>query len=157
MPCVEGKCGWSHQQDEDWRGWGTQVELAAAATYFKVPLFGCTPHPQTQQYYWLCFNPLQGKFQYPDIGNGDEALKPISLSHIELCNTSAVHYDCVLRADNMFPTECPKLMGTCEDINLTITWSLKYVCMSHLMPWIHRWLHLWFYVQSYVLSHPAMY
>ena len=101
--------------------WGTQVELAAAATYFKVPLFSCTPHPQTQQYYWLCFNPLPGKVQYPDIGNGDEAVKPISLSHIELCNTAAVHYDCVLCADNMFPTERPQLMGTSEDINLAIT------------------------------------
>ena len=100
--------------------WGTQVELAAAATYFQVPLFTYTPHPQTQHYNWVCFKPLPGKLIYPDIGNGDDNMHRITLSHIELCNTSGIHYDCVLSVNNTFPTECPQLMGEHENINIDI-------------------------------------
>ena len=91
--------------------WGTHVELAAAATYYRVPVFVCTPHPKTQHYYWVHFNPLPGNLSRPNIGDGDGVSHKIHLSHIELCNTSAVHYDCVLSADNTFPTDCPQLNG----------------------------------------------
>ena len=92
--------------------WGTQVELAATATYFHVPLFTCTPHPQTHHYYWVRFRPFTGNLKYPVVDNVDENINTISVSHIELCNTAATHYDCVLSANNTFPTQCPQLVGT---------------------------------------------
>ena len=54
------------------RVWSAQLELAAAATYFQVPLFTCTPYPQTHHYYWVRFEPFSGPLKYPTLASSNE-------------------------------------------------------------------------------------
>ena len=97
--------------------WATQVEVAATATYFQIPVFSCTPHPQGRGYHCICVNPLSTNPVYPKSGSGHVPLK-INLTHMEICHTSAVHFDCVLCNDGNFPKDCPKLTGHLSHINL---------------------------------------
>lgn len=86
------------------RTWATQVELAAAASYFQVPVFSCTPHPQTNHYNWLRFKPHSKELVQPAKVPGNVSAR---MKHIELCNTHGVHFDCVLCKDDSFPTDFP--------------------------------------------------
>ena len=90
--------------------WATQVELAAAATFFQIPVFSCSPHPSTGEYQWLFIKPLAHDETYPEMESSLRSI--IAVSHIELCNTSATHFDCIVcKEDGKFPTTAP-VLGT---------------------------------------------
>lgn len=82
--------------------WATQVEIAAAASYLGMPIFSCTPHPQTKNYYWVCFKPL-ANLTYPP----NRVEVNLASQHIELCNTGGIHFDCVVRSDGCYSTDFP--------------------------------------------------
>lgn len=88
--------------------WATQVELAATATFFQIPVFSCSPHPATGEYQWLLIRPLTDDRTYPVVESSLRSI--ISVSHIELCNTSATHFDCIVcQEDGTLPTTAPVL------------------------------------------------
>ena len=101
--------------------WATQVELAAAATFFQIPVFSCSPHSGTGEYQWILIKPLTYDGTYPKM---ESSLQNItSLSHIELCNTSATHFDCIVcKEDGSFPTTAPMLPTLHSHIDIADDW-----------------------------------
>ena len=95
--------------------WGTQVELCAAASYYQLPFYVCSPHPADKQYRWLLFKSLnraQLSFQ------GNSIPKTPGISHFELCHTSGNHFDCVVDKDNQIPNFPPQLQNMSSSISL---------------------------------------
>ena len=82
--------------------WGTQVELCAAASFFQVQFYLCSPHPTTHKYRWLVFESLDRTRLHSQV-NSDLA------KHVELCHTGGDHFDCVVNKDNLIPTSPPQL------------------------------------------------
>ena len=82
--------------------WATQVNIAAAASYLGVQIFSCTPHPLTKLNYWLCFKP-QADLKLPP----SRLEINLTAQHIELCNTSSIHFDSVVCTDGSFSTDYP--------------------------------------------------
>ena len=88
--------------------WGTQVELWAAASFYQVPFYVCSPHPTTKQYRWLLFNPLdhaQLTFE------AEHTPENPALGHAELCHTCGDHFDSVITLDKLIPTSPPQLQN----------------------------------------------
>lgn len=86
--------------------WGTQVEMCAAACYFQVPFYLCSPHPASKTYRWLLFESLDRARFHSEV-NGDQQTPRVK--HVELCHTGGDHFDCVLNKDNLIPTSPPQL------------------------------------------------
>ena len=38
--------------------WAIQAETFAAASLYQLPVYLCSPHPTTHEYYWLMFKPV---------------------------------------------------------------------------------------------------
>lgn len=90
--------------------WATQVELYAAATYFQVPLYLCSPHPATKRYSWLLFNPDD---------QAQIAFQQSKVNHIELCHTAGDHFDCVIDEQTLIhPLSLPQLYHSSTSINV---------------------------------------
>lgn len=73
------------------RVWGTQVELQATADLFSLPIYVCSPHPQTKIIRWMKFSPSNRQFQ---ISTEAQALINLAFTnnHIEVAHTGS-HYD----------------------------------------------------------------
>ena len=95
--------------------WGSQVELFAAATYFRMPLYVCSPHPATKEYRWLYFPPVN---HCELVEHKSIPRMPINIQHIELCHSAGCHYDCVVDKQNTFPTTPPHLQCDSTIINI---------------------------------------
>ena len=97
--------------------WGTQVELYAAASFYQLPLYLFSPHPKTNNYRWLLFEPEQRS----QLLYGENCAPPqtnSTMTHIELCHTTGDHFDCVLTLNNELPNSHPQLDNTSSYINI---------------------------------------
>lgn len=86
--------------------WGTQVELCAAASYYQVPFYLCSPHPASKKYRWLLFKSLDRVCFNSEVNRNPQTPR---VKHVELCHTSGDHFDCIVNKDNVIPTSPPQL------------------------------------------------
>ena len=93
--------------------WGTQVEPYVTASYYRLPVYIFSPHPQNNKHRWFLFEPEQcAHLSYK------ENFRLLQINHIELCHTTGNHFDCVLNLNNAFPTSPPQLDYTSSYISL---------------------------------------
>ena len=97
--------------------WGTQVELYATASFYQLPVYIFSPHPQTNNYRWLLFEPEQRTHLCYAENCAPPQTNSIT-SHIELCHTAGDHFDCVLTLNNALPTSPPQLDHISSYINI---------------------------------------
>ena len=79
--------------------WGTQLELQAFSDYLSLPLFFCSPHPQTRAYSWGKFVPSIKKNSPPDVALPFSLpfSLPFTVGHIEIAHsTTRDHYDSIV-------------------------------------------------------------
>ena len=83
--------------------WGTQVEIIAAATYFKAPVYIYEHVPSSGNWKWKITKPIQSKdFRYPTTEESFAAT-----SHFEV-SYATNHYNCIVSKDNRLPDLPPK-------------------------------------------------
>ena len=85
---------------------GTHVELQAAASLLKLPIYVFTQKNGSDDYYWEVFKPIRNgqtvlKFPESDIE------KPRGVYHYEICHTMRCHYDIIALSDGLRPIEPP--------------------------------------------------
>ena len=97
--------------------WGTQVELFATASYYQLPVYVCSPHPQTDKYRWLVFQPVDSSDLLFD---EKQTLHQPNNSHVELCHTWGDHFDCVLNLHDAFPLTPPHLDDALDSSHLPL-------------------------------------
>ena len=74
--------------------WGTQVELQVASDCYQLPVYVCSPHPQTKIIRWLIFRP-QSLPEEPSMSCLPQLSLPYTKNHIQLAHTGC-HYDSVI-------------------------------------------------------------
>ena len=80
--------------------WGTQVELQAAADYYKMSIYLLTKREQQDRYQWYLYRPR------------NSAVPADGLPHIELAHPGSVHFDCIVDASTLQnPKSIPQLDG----------------------------------------------
>ena len=85
------------------RTWGTQLELQAAASLLKLPIYVFTQKDGSGDYYWEIFKPINSPLRSPDT----TIEKPLGVHHYELCHTQGCHYDLIVQGDGRWPIEPP--------------------------------------------------
>ena len=76
--------------------WGTHLEIYAAATLFRIPVYYCTQSTSDSRYTWGVFNPIVAdRITFPVITE-DLLLNRTATSHIEMYYHSSVHYDAIV-------------------------------------------------------------
>ena len=100
--------------------WGTQVELYAAASYYQLPIYIFSPHPKSNKYRWLLFEPEQRSqlFYGKKCASAQPNFITQCITHIELCHTTGDHFDCVLTLNNTPSTSHPQLDHSSSYINI---------------------------------------
>lgn len=88
--------------------WGTHIEIAAAATYFQLPVYYCQKFPNGQCN-WQVVNPLNSSenFRYPNI---DDTTAIKSLKHVELVYHAGSHYDSIVSDSTKEPCIDPPIL-----------------------------------------------
>ena len=76
------------------RTWGTHVELQAAASLLKLPIYVFTQEGGSGDYYWEIFKPMKDP-------------QASRLYHYEICHTLGCHYDLITLTDGLRPIEPP--------------------------------------------------
>jgi len=94
--------------------WGTQVELIAAATYFKVPIYVYEYSSMSSTGKWICVKPIDNKKQlhFYAINTIEQVINVPS--HFELYHTKDVHYDCIVSKDTGFVSTVPPFFDKTE-------------------------------------------
>ena len=91
--------------------WATQVEVAAAATYFQMPVYYIALEQDAAiRYKWSVVKPLcsRNSLCFPDEDETVVLRKPIT--HFELIYYSHVHFDCVVSLhSNALPNSVPDI------------------------------------------------
>ena len=83
--------------------WGTQLELQAAADYYKMCIYLLTKREQEERYHWHRYTPRTS------------AVAADNLRHIELAHPRSVHFDPILDAATLqSPKSIPQLGGATE-------------------------------------------
>lgn len=85
------------------RRWGTHVELQAAASLLKLPIYVFTQKSGSGDYYWEIFKPMKEPLKLPD----SAIEKPQGVDHYEICHTLGCHYDIIILGDGLRPIEPP--------------------------------------------------
>lgn len=99
--------------------WGTDVEIRAAASFLRLPVYVCTQKSKSLEYYWDCFTPLVTKA--PSTGDYFSNIwhsKPLP-SHLEICHNHRCHYDVITELDGSLPVTMPTLSSAVTHIDLT--------------------------------------
>ena len=98
------------------QSWGTQIELAAMATFVQVPVFYCI-HFEFG-YRWERIKPLgpPDLFRYPFMVEEEEALFTRRLTHFELHFTGNHYNPVVLESDELATTAPPLCMNDYVEI-----------------------------------------
>ena len=98
--------------------WGTDLELRAAASYLRLPIYVCTQRSKTLEYYWECYKPLLDLS--PPMKNFISDIPQAKLlGHLEICHRDRCHYDVVTMSDGLQPVSPPPLQNTTLYFNLT--------------------------------------
>ena len=90
------------------RTWGTHVELQAAASLLKLPIYVFTQKSGSGEYYWEVFKPIrdaQTVLKLPE----SAIQKPLGVHHYEICHTMRCHYDIITLSDGFRPIEPPHI------------------------------------------------
>ena len=100
------------------RIWGTDLEIHAAASLWKIPIYVCTQNPNDPKYFWVLFKPI----------NSSELVLPeecqqLTLSagvhHFELLHAWRCHYDVIIGPDGHLP-DFPPPIPDIQDIYVTL-------------------------------------
>lgn len=98
--------------------WGTHMEIVAAATLFRIPVYYCT-QSTPGQFTWGVFHPIAAdRISFP-VFTEDLLMNPFTTSHIEMYYHSSdggsAHYDAIvsLQTGTMCVTP-PQLTGTID-------------------------------------------
>ena len=84
--------------------WGTQVELQAAADYYKTCIYLLTKRGQQDRYGWLVYKPRNC------------SMPADGFPHIELVHPGSVHFDAVVDAATLLsPKSVPQLDGVTDN------------------------------------------
>ena len=81
--------------------WATQVEVAAAASVFQVPVYYCKQ--ENNKYRWHVVKPLTDKHQQPivkcpELPTLDDNITLLKPTHFELLYYENSHYDAIVSA-----------------------------------------------------------
>lgn len=92
--------------------WGTQIELLAVATYYKIPVYYVNKKSGEDNFKWNIIKPLCAEnMTYPELCEEDSLIASTEATHIELMHSSS-HYDSITTLDTekvsrlMPVTEC---------------------------------------------------
>ena len=97
------------------KSWGTHVEIKAAATYFRIPVFYTKATP-TGGHGWECIEPLPvGSLRYTEIVDEPESYSQSPITHFELAYLINTHYGSIItnatgRPSNDIPKIHPKVI-----------------------------------------------
>lgn len=80
------------------RVWASQIELQAAAEFYRIPLYLYSPTPDKRGYHWLCYQPRTSS-------------PTVTRSHIELAHPASIHFDLIVDAATMTPSQIPPQMS----------------------------------------------
>ena len=81
--------------------WGTHMELKAAASILKLPIYVYTPTLKADgQYAWNKIIPDSRQSEITNIPSND-------VNHIELCHTKGIHYDLIVLRNGTYPEDFP--------------------------------------------------
>lgn len=100
--------------------WGTQLELQAISECYQLPVYVCSPHPESGIYRWLIFRPMRHLLDVPSKANLPEPSLPHTENHIQLAHTGC-HYDSVVSSVGLDQRmDCPDLPDQDEEFELRI-------------------------------------
>lgn len=81
--------------------WGTHVEMMAAATLFRAPVYYIKKSTPEEGYHWEVFQPLtlptNTQLRLPELSEEDPLYSATPPEHFELFHNN-MHYDCVVSA-----------------------------------------------------------
>ncbi len=103
--------------------WATQVEVAAAASIFQVPVYYCKE--ENNLYKWNVVNPLTDKQQKPIVKCPklpvlDENITLLKPTHFELFHFQNSHYDAIVSATTGTVCATPPPLSTSSSSTITI-------------------------------------
>ena len=99
--------------------WGTHIELVAAASILRLPIYVCTQKCGNGQYYWEVFKPIQRS--YLRFSESLSLQKPVGIDHFEICHTMRCHYDIITMSDGLRPVNPPTIQQEHHHINLLLS------------------------------------
>ena len=99
--------------------WPTQVEILAAATLYRLPIYFCTTSLATDSFKWGVIKPLLAeKIRFPHLVDEEYREANNTLNHIEMYHEGH-HYDAIVSVDGNDCLEVPELTGvTHSDISI---------------------------------------
>ena len=74
------------------------VELQAAASLLKLPIYVFTQKGGSGDYYWEIFKPMKDPLKLPD----STIEKPRGVDHYEICHTLGCRYDLITLTDGLW-------------------------------------------------------
>ena len=89
--------------------WGTQVEIFAMATLFKIPVYVASQNQRSLDYCWCKYNPIPlDNLTSPGTQTGEKRVK-----HIEIIHINQNHFD-VVEPTNPMNNSQPTMMAVHE-------------------------------------------
>ena len=97
--------------------WSTHVEMVAAATLFRAPIYYVRKRNRGEGYHWEVCHPMtlpaHTYLRLPELSEEDPLYSASPPTHFELSYTDDLHYDCVVSAETRKPCQSPpKLLST---------------------------------------------
>ena len=92
--------------------WGTDLEILAATSYYKIPAYFSSIDNTTKQWIWGCMKPLVAQFSWfsnPVVVESNLSIVPLP-SHFELVYWSNTHYDSIISQDGDTVSTIPPLV-----------------------------------------------
>ena len=91
--------------------WGTHLEIIAAATLFKVPVYYCTQSASNSHFTWGAFRPITSKNISFPVMVEDILQSTERIDHIEMYYHQAAHYDAIISTESELCKTPPQLTG----------------------------------------------